>query len=122
MSFEPTSHEVAAGSKLIAQNSRLSYGVTAPMWIDPHYVTIPFAVLAGLFSFISPCVLPLVPAYVAYLSAQAAVTVSTSKLVAATAGPDASIPTPALAPSRWLVVLHGLFFVIGFSIVFILIG
>jgi cytochrome c-type biogenesis protein len=29
------------------------------------------AVLAGLISFLSPCVLPLVPAYVGYLSGQA---------------------------------------------------
>jgi cytochrome c-type biogenesis protein len=29
------------------------------------------AILAGLLSFLSPCVLPLVPAYVGYLSGQA---------------------------------------------------
>src|SRR6266566_2691601 len=32
----------------------------------------PIAFLAGLVSFISPCVLPLVPAYLAYLGARAA--------------------------------------------------
>ena len=32
----------------------------------------PIAVLAGLVSFVSPCVLPLVPAYLAYLGARAA--------------------------------------------------
>jgi cytochrome c-type biogenesis protein len=31
-------------------------------------VTIPIAVLAGLLSFLSPCVLPLIPAYIGYLS------------------------------------------------------
>ena len=31
----------------------------------------PIAVLAGLVSFVSPCVLPLVPAYLAYLGARA---------------------------------------------------
>ena len=30
--------------------------------------TIPLAFLAGVISFISPCVLPLVPAYIGYLS------------------------------------------------------
>ena len=35
-------------------------------------VSLPIAFLAGLVSFISPCVLPLVPAYVAYLGARAA--------------------------------------------------
>jgi cytochrome c-type biogenesis protein len=34
-------------------------------------VTIPIAVLAGLLSFLSPCVLPLVPAYIGYLSGTA---------------------------------------------------
>ncbi len=34
----------------------------------PTYLT---AILAGLLSFVSPCVLPLVPAYVSYLSGQA---------------------------------------------------
>ncbi|MCB9009969.1 MAG: hypothetical protein H6656_21795 [Ardenticatenaceae bacterium] len=29
------------------------------------------AILAGLLSFLSPCVLPLVPAYISYLSGQA---------------------------------------------------
>ena len=31
-------------------------------------VTIPIALLAGLLSFLSPCVLPLIPAYIGYLS------------------------------------------------------
>jgi cytochrome c-type biogenesis protein len=34
-------------------------------------VTIPLAVLAGLLSFLSPCVLPLIPAYIGYLSGTA---------------------------------------------------
>ena len=33
-----------------------------------HQVTIPIALLAGLVSFASPCVLPLVSAYIGYLS------------------------------------------------------
>lgn len=36
---------------------------------DPHLVSaVPLAFLAGIISFISPCVLPLVPAYIGYLS------------------------------------------------------
>ena len=31
-------------------------------------VTIPIAFAAGLLSFLSPCVLPLIPAYIGYLS------------------------------------------------------
>jgi cytochrome c-type biogenesis protein len=34
--------------------------------------TYPIAILAGLLSFLSPCVLPLVPAYIGYLSGQTA--------------------------------------------------
>jgi cytochrome c-type biogenesis protein len=33
--------------------------------------TYPIAILAGLVSFLSPCVLPLVPAYIGYLSSHA---------------------------------------------------
>ena len=31
-------------------------------------MTVPIAFLAGLLSFLSPCVLPLIPAYIGYLS------------------------------------------------------
>ncbi|MBI1281332.1 MAG: hypothetical protein GC179_24610 [Anaerolineaceae bacterium] len=34
----------------------------------PNYL---IAIIAGLLSFLSPCVLPLVPAYIGYLSGQA---------------------------------------------------
>jgi cytochrome c-type biogenesis protein len=91
------------------------------MYIEPQSVTIPFALLAGFFSFISPCVLPLVPAYIGYLSTQAAASVS-AQMVPAAAGPDGTVRTAPVTPSRWLVMLHGLFFVLGFSIVFILLG
>jgi cytochrome c-type biogenesis protein len=37
----------------------------------PGAVTIPIAFLAGLLSFLSPCVLPLIPAYIGYLSGTA---------------------------------------------------
>ena len=33
-----------------------------------HDVTIPAALIAGLISFLSPCVLPLVPPYLIYLT------------------------------------------------------
>lgn len=58
---------------------------------------------AGLASFISPCVIPLVPVYFASLC-----------------GPE--ILDPKTAPGRKTVFLHALSFVAGFSLVFILIG
>ena len=67
-------------------------------------VNVGIAFLAGLASFLAPCVLPLVPAYLSYLSGY-------------TLGADDAGPT-----RRGHVVVHALFFVLGFSIVFILLG
>src|SRR5579864_8079824 len=71
------------------------------------------AVLAGLVSFVSPCVLPLVPAYLAYLGARAA------QPVAVADGPGAAVV--AQRPSSSLpVAAAGLSFVAGLSLIFIL--
>jgi cytochrome c-type biogenesis protein len=59
---------------------------------------------AGVLSFLSPCVLPLVPAYLGQLTAVA---------VAAAAGP---------VPSRWTAFRHALAYVAGFGSVFTLLG
>jgi cytochrome c-type biogenesis protein len=69
------------------------------------------ALLAGLVSFVSPCVLPLVPAYLAYLGARAG-----QPTLAVGPGAVAAAATP---PS-WPVVTAGLGFVAGLSLVFIL--
>jgi cytochrome c-type biogenesis protein len=61
--------------------------------------------LAGLASFLTPCVISLVPAYVGYLT-----------------GRTASNTLKQDQVSRWNALLHGLAFVVGFSIVFILLG
>lgn len=63
--------------------------------------TILVALVAGIFSFLSPCVLSLVPAYVGYLSGRAA-------------GGEVN------SSQRMTTFLHGVFFVLGFSVVFIL--
>ena len=77
-------------------------------------VTVGLAVAAGFLSFISPCVLPLVPAYIGYMGGRMTHTVSRQ-----TAG-------GALASSSLLLrlhlLLHGLAFVLGFTLVFVLIG
>jgi len=82
--------------------------------MDPENVTIPLAVLAGLLSFISPCVLPLIPAYISYLTGQAAAVVSSSP------GGESPPDSPGARPSRWMIFLHGVFFVLGFSLIFVL--
>jgi cytochrome c-type biogenesis protein len=66
------------------------------------------AALAGLVSFVSPCVLPLVPAYLAYLGARAGRPVA--------AGADGVAVQPEPVP----VAVAGVGFVAGLSVVFIL--
>jgi cytochrome c-type biogenesis protein len=68
-------------------------------------LTILLALAAGVISFLSPCVLPLVPAYVGQLSA----------IAVASAAEGAS-------PSRWSAMRHALAFVFGFGAVFTLLG
>jgi len=63
------------------------------------------ALLAGLLSFLSPCVLPLVPAYLSYISG---VSVDALK----TEAPDV----------RRRAVIQSLWFVLGFSLIFIALG
>ena len=67
--------------------------------MDASSVTMPLAVFAGMLSFLSPCVMPLVPVYLSYLSG--------SMLE------DEEV-------NRWHVFSHSLFFVGGFSLVFVL--
>jgi cytochrome c-type biogenesis protein len=64
-------------------------------------IPVSLAFLAGLASFLSPCVLSLVPAYIGYLGGRAA-------------GGEAG------GKNRWVTFSHGLAFVVGFSLVFIL--
>ena len=67
-------------------------------------VSFGLAFLAGLASFLSPCVFALVPAYIGYLSGRA---VSANR---------------SLNVNRWNTFSHGLAFVFGFSFVFITLG
>ena|SRR3989338_285052 len=65
--------------------------------------TILFAFAAGFLSFLSPCILPLIPAFLAYLSGTTIEEVEKSK-------------------KKLNVFLNAVFFILGFSLVFSLIG
>jgi cytochrome c-type biogenesis protein len=62
------------------------------------------AFLAGLASFLSPCVFSLVPAYISYLGGR-------------TAGMNSKIQN-----GKFFTFSHGLAFVLGFSLVFVILG
>lgn len=58
------------------------------------------AVVAGIVSFVSPCILPMVPIYLGFLSGE----------------------TVEQQASKKSIFLHALFFVLGFSLIFIALG
>ncbi len=72
-----------------------------------HDVSIPAAFVAGLISFLSPCVLPLVPPYLIYL---------TGATIEHVASDEAS------SASKRAVMLSAVMFVLGFSTVFVALG
>jgi len=71
--------------------------------MDISQISLGLAFLAGLASFLSPCVFSLVPAYVGYLGGRAA-------------GEESKVS------NRWVTFTHGLAFVLGFSVVFVILG
>ena len=71
--------------------------------MDLANITLGLAFLAGLASFLSPCVFSLVPAYIGYLGGRAA-------------GGEVT------ESNRFITFTHGLAFVLGFSFVFITLG
>ena len=72
--------------------------------MDLSSISIGLAFLAGLASFLSPCVLALVPAYIGYL------------------GGRSVTPQGEVVGNRGIVFTHGLAFVAGFSLIFIALG
>jgi cytochrome c-type biogenesis protein len=68
---------------------------------EPSALGVLVAFLAGLLSFLSPCVLPLVPSYVGFLT---------------------GMTLPEVTGRRRVALVHALLFVGGFSLVFILLG
>ncbi len=65
------------------------------------------AFIAGIFTFLAPCTLPLIPAYLGFISG---------------VDPDALKDPSRRKEVRRKIIVNGLFFVIGFSIIFVLFG
>ena len=68
---------------------------------EPAALGVVVAFTAGLLSFLSPCVLPLVPSYVGFLT---------------------GMTQPETGVHRRAALAHALLFIVGFSLVFILLG
>jgi cytochrome c-type biogenesis protein len=68
---------------------------------EPATLGLVVAFAAGLLSFLSPCVLPLVPSYIGFLT---------------------GMSLPEIGEQRRASLIHALLFVLGFSLVFVLLG
>lgn len=66
-----------------------------------HDLSLFVAFFAGVVSFLSPCVLPIIPGFLAYLSGASSM---------------------EGAGNRWRIFVQSIFFVLGFSVVFALLG
>lgn len=73
-------------------------------------VSILVAVLAGLGSFVAPCILPIIPAFLAYISGTTISDLSQKN------------NTKTITINRTNIILNTVFFVLGFSVVFSTLG
>lgn len=73
-------------------------------------ITIAIAIIAGLGSFLAPCILPVIPAFLAYISGTTITELQRNN------------GTINLVTNRLNVLLNTIFFVLGFSVVFSILG
>jgi cytochrome c-type biogenesis protein len=73
-------------------------------------LTIAIAAVAGLGSFLAPCILPMIPAFLAYISGTTLTEIQQNN------------GTINLVSSRLKIVLNSIFFVLGFIVVFSIVG
>ena len=98
-------------STTAAAITHLASSYTSTQWTVENgsfLVAVPIALAAGLISFLSPCVLPLVPGYLSYVTGLTGVDLG-----------DQTLDEAARA-KRGRMILGALLFVLGFSIVFVL--
>src|SRR4051812_6980705 len=99
-------------------------GVAGLVTDGPLLVAAAVAALAGLISFASPCVLPLVPGYLSYVTGLVGSGARTPAAPAPGAG-GGSVATAVRTderPSRARMVAGALLFVLGFTLVFVTIS
>lgn len=72
----------------------------------PMLLAVPVALIAGLVSFFSPCVIPLLPGYLSYTTGLS----------------GADLADPHAAPRRGRMLAGSALFVLGFSVVFVTLG
>lgn len=89
-----TGSYTAAATKEVKRSSAVSFGL----------IGILVAIAAGLLSFLSPCVLPLVPSYAAFLAGVSGTEIKSRRA------------------RRRTTLVHAVAFVLGFSLVFVLLG
>jgi cytochrome c-type biogenesis protein len=73
-------------------------------------ITLAIAALAGLGSFVAPCILPMIPAFLAYISGTTLTDLNQKG------------NSKTLTINRANIVLNSVFFVLGFSVVFSILG
>jgi len=73
-------------------------------------ITLVVAVLAGLGSFVAPCILPMIPAFLAYISGTTLTEINQK-------GNNKTISI-----NRTNIILNSVFFVLGFSVIFSILG
>ena len=73
-------------------------------------ITLAVAALAGLGSFVAPCILPMIPAFLAYLSGTTVTELSQKS------------GSGVITVNRTNIILNTVFFVLGFSVVFSTLG
>ena len=89
-------------------------GIPALVNAGPLLLAAPLAAAAGLLSFLSPCVLPLVPGYLSYVTGLSGADLAETP--AASPAGDTAVRT---APHRSRVLTGSTLFVLGFSAVFV---
>lgn len=99
------------------------------------WLALPIAVLAGLVSFLSPCVLPLVPGYLGFLggamaprepAARVAASAETRTIASGSEDPGGIVRTardaPRVATGRGRLLVGVALFIAGFTVVFLAMG